>query len=184
MNRNKRWAIRGLGLAVGATLMIGLIALAQRPGPSAAVREGVTKIAALLEKNDTAAAEKLTAELSKPGSLHVMSLFGPTIGAVSAKGVTDKDLADHADTYKDAGYRAAAIASLLRASGKETDKKKQADWEAFTKDLQEAGLGMADAAGKKDGAALKAAAIKANGACAKCHETFRPPSVERVRTSG
>ena len=175
MNWSKRWGVRALGLVVGVSLMVGLIASASRPAPDPAVREGMTKLANLLEKKDTEAVDKLIAELSKkPTARSAMHMMNPMVGEAANKGVTDKDLADRADAYKEAGYQAAAIGAIIQATGKEADKKKQADWEAYSKELQEAGLSIVEAASKKDGSALKASAMKAGGACGKCHESFRP----------
>lgn len=185
MQRQQRWANRAAGLTAAASLMVGMMVYASRPAPDPAVREGVSQLAGLIEKNDAAGAEKLTAELStRPFARNVMSFFGGTIAEVSQKGVTDKDLADHADDYKKAGYEAAAVGMLLRATGKETDAKKQADWVAFTKELQTAGVALAEAAAKKAPAAVKAAAVKADGACTKCHEAFRPRTPAGVIRTG
>jgi hypothetical protein len=185
MRRNVRWAIRGLSLVVGLSLMAGMVCHAKRRPVDPAWKEDLAKAAVLLEKKDSAGTEKLIAELAKkPDVRDVMRLYNSMLTEVGEKGVTEKALTDGADLYKREGYQTAAIGLLLRtAQGKEDDKKKREDWTTFAKELHEAGLAIADAAGKKDGAALKAAALKADGACTKCHTTFRPPlPIGRVRT--
>jgi hypothetical protein len=191
-------AVRGLSVLAGLGLVAGMVSLSLAD-EATALRDDVIKVAALLEKKDTAGAEKIAAESGKKAEIEdLMALFalrkgknaalgiGKTAGAIqpdgiekklgelSKSGVSDKDLADHADAYKDMGLQTAAIAVMNGAHEvKDDGKKKAADWKAWSKELGEAGLALAEAAGKKDASGVKAAAAKADATCSKCHKVFR-----------
>ncbi len=80
------------------------------------------------------------------------------------------------DSYKTMGYRTAAIAVVTHAWG-EKDKrtlfrgrKKQKDWDTWTKDMYDASLALA----KADSAAgVQNAAKSLNASCNACHSVFR-----------
>lgn len=194
MRRHVRWA------AVGAAgLLWSMGVLSGRAADDADVKSAVQKIAAALDKNNTAEAKKVATETAKnvkdfEDVMHLFALrtkkglgVGPKPGAVTPDGIekkvetlADKDLtaaqmAAEAEALAQMGNDMAAIAeiSLAKKPAKDEGKKKVADWVKWSTEMRDAGLALAAAAKKKDAAGVKKAADKANTSCTKCHDVFR-----------
>jgi hypothetical protein len=185
-----------------ATMMLGIYAEAgKKPalqGQAAKVLE------ALMKEDGVADAKAAAAGLSKPagGAAKMdwvkalwdednkdydkdlaMQLFKSTragglgyekkVKDFSEKTPAGKDLTDIATMAN----KTVMIAQVLQkiAPTKAGDAKKTPEaWTKFAKDLQAAAADTAKAAGKKDGAATKAAIGKMDKACVNCHEVFKP----------
>ena len=72
-------------------------------------------------------------------------------------------------------YTAAAIGQVANAKPPEKDdgKKKKKDWVAWSQEMHEAALELADAAKKKDAAGVKTAAGKLDNKCNTCTKYSR-----------
>jgi hypothetical protein len=160
-------------------------------------REPVLKLASAIEKKDKDAKEQAKAIAKKVELESLMHLFqlrskkglgvGLKAGAVMPDGLEKKvetladkpltadALGDQATALEQMGYAMAAIGEVTLAKPPEKDmgKKKVKDWVKWSEDLRDASLLLAEAAKKKDPAALKNAADKANTSCNKCHDIFR-----------
>ena len=193
-----RWYLHGA--AVGAAgLILGLAVLGGRAADGKDLKAAIQKVAAAYDKNDEAGAKKLAAEVAKDTKdfedvMHLLALrtkkglgVGPKPGAITPDGIekmveelSGKEIAKgklEADSagLAQMGNEIAAIAevSLAKKPAKDEGKKKVADWVKWSNDMRGAGLALAAAAKKKDPAALKKAADKANTSCSKCHDVFR-----------
>jgi len=160
-------------------------------------REPVVKLASALEKKDKDAKEQAKGIAKKVEMESLMHLFqlrskkglgvGLKAGTVTPDGIekkievlADKPLAakalgDESESLQQMGYAMAAIAevSLAKPPEKDVGKKKVKDWVKWSEDLRDASLQLAEAAKKKDAAALQKATDKANTACNRCHDVFR-----------
>jgi hypothetical protein len=188
---------RALGLLALVALIAGLVSRGLADDAKG-LKDDVIKLAGLVEKKDAEAAKLADALGKKVETEDLMDLFavrkakspglgvGKTPGAITPDGIekklgdlakkplTEADLATQADALKDMGYQTAAIGAVNHASPvPEKKKARQADWVAWSKELEDTGVSLAEAAAKKDGAGVQKAAVKVNAACAKCHEVFK-----------
>ena len=145
--------------------------------------KGAAPVADLDEKTDLAGTMNLL-KLRSRGGLG----FGlkPPTGATTTDGIEAKvmalakrplpaaDLKKQADDLARSAYIMAAVSEVSDAhTPKKMPGKDPKDWTAWTKDMRDASLQLADAARKNDPAAVKAAASKLNASCNNCHGTFR-----------
>ncbi len=161
----------------------------------------VMKLAGSLEKKD-ADAKKQAADIAKnlegiEELMHLMSLrrpngkggvgVGPKPGAISPDGIEAKIMAlakkplsktqleKEADGLERMAYTAAAIGQVAnyKPPDKDDGKKKKKDWLAWSQEMSETALELAEAAKKKDAAGIKTAAGKLDNKCNTCHEVFK-----------
>ena len=198
MNRARGWLV-GLGL-----LALGLvITLAGRStGGEEKYKKSVLKIAAAIEKGNSAAAQAEAKALAK--SLKdfdeiedVMSVFklrekngigvGTKPNAIIPDGIELKLLAigrdapgqatvnKEAEALEKMSYVIAAVAevAIARPPDKDDGKKKKKDFIRWAKQMREAAPGLAAAAKSKSPAEIQKAAAKINSTCATCHSVFK-----------
>jgi len=198
MNRARGWLV-GLGL-----LALGLvITLAGRStGGEEKYKKSVLKIAAAIEKGNSAAAQAEAKALAK--SLKdfdeiedVMSVFklrekngigvGTKPNAIIPDGIELKLLAigrdapgqatvnKEAEALEKMSYVIAAVAevAIARPPDKDDGKKKKKDFIRWAKQMREAAPGLAAAAKSKSPAEIQKAAAKINNVCTSCHTTFK-----------
>jgi len=198
MNRARGWLV-GLGL-----LALGLvITLAGRStGGEEKYKKSVLKIAAAIEKGNSAAAQAEAKALAK--SLKdfdeiedVMSVFklrekngigvGTKPNAIIPDGIELKLLAigrdapgqatvnKEAEALEKMSYVIAAVAevAIARPPDKDEGKKKKKDWLEWSASMEKAALDLAAAAKTKNPTAIRNAAAKLNSNCNECHGTFR-----------
>ena len=198
MNRARGWLV-GLGL-----LALGLvITLAGRStGGEEKYKKSVLKIAAAIEKGNSAAAQAEAKALAK--SLKdfdeiedVMSVFklrekngigvGTKPNAIIPDGIELKLLAigrdapgqatvnKEAEALEKMSYVIAAVAevAIARPPDKDEGKKKKKDFIRWAKEMREAAPGLAAAAKSKSPAEIQKAAAKINNVCTSCHTTFK-----------
>lgn len=188
--------LTAVGLAVAA---LGFATLAGKGGAADDDAKGaVTKIADMLEKKDTAGAQKAAAAFAPKADIedvmHLMSLrrskglgVGAKPGAITPDGIEAKIMelgkrplpaakltAESSDLTRMA-YVAAAIGEVAHAKppAKDEGKKKKADWVKWSGDMRDAALKLADATKAKNPMEVKAAATKLYSSCTTCHEVFR-----------
>ena len=195
------------GWVVGAVVLMMAIGYLVGSGPTNAaddkgMADTIKKIAAALEKKDSAEAKKLADTLK--GSeledvMHLMALrtkkglgVGPKPGAITPDGMEKKlielakkpldakQLSDESAALAELGYNTAAIAqvALAKTPDKDEGKKKKKDWIALSDDMIQGGLQLAAAAKEKNAAGVQKAAIKLDRSkmesnCNKCHDIFR-----------
>jgi hypothetical protein len=70
-------------------------------------------------------------------------------------------------------YQLAADGSLTAAFAKEEGKERAAEWQKYALAQRDAGVRLAEAATKKDAAAVHQAATALESACTQCHDKFR-----------
>jgi hypothetical protein len=188
-------------VAACAAVLLGLWFLTEVGRTGAAddydARDPVLKLAGAIEKKDKDAKDQAKDIAKKVELENLMHLFqlrskkglgvGLKAGAVMPDGMekkvemlADKPLAAaalgaEATGLEQMGYAMAAIAevSIAKPPEKDMGKKKIKDWVKWSEDLRDASLQLAEAAKKKDAAALQKAADKANTSCNKCHDVFR-----------
>jgi hypothetical protein len=161
-------------------------------------KDTVPKIAAALEKNDKAGAQKQAAALASKAEIedvmHVFSLrrskglgVGPKADAIKPDGIEAKimdlakkpmdakKLAEEADALVQMGYIAAAVGQVAHAKPPEKDegKKKKSDWLKWSQAMHEAALEFATTAKAKKPADVHKAALKLNASCTNCHTVFK-----------
>jgi Cytochrome C' len=140
-------------------------------------REPVVKLASALEKKDKDAKEQAKKGLGVGLKAGVVMPDGieKKIEVLADKPLAAKALGDESESLQQMGYAMAAIAevSLAKPPEKDVGKKKVKDWVKWSEDLRDASLQLAEAAKKKDAAALQKATDKANTACNRCHDVFR-----------
>jgi hypothetical protein len=187
----------GLALLLGVVVSPGAADDKDEKSMPKEVREGVLKVAADLAMDKAADATKDAAALKGKDLKFPMRLFklrknhgfgvGDKAGAIDPDGIERKveelgekapaaaDLAKEADALKDAGYRMAAIAAVAEqkvpaaGAGMKTPK----NWAKWCADMRTAGIELAKAAEKKDGAGVQKASKAAQAACTACHDAFR-----------
>lgn len=193
--------------AVAWATVIGLLAVAffLTAGRSHAdidkkqMNAALVKIAAALEKGDTATATKEAAALakqiedlddlmhsfkprnkkglgvgSKPGVV-VPDGIEQKLNAIARDGITPGELGKEGDALTEAAWLTAAIAEVTKhkAPTKDMGKKKKSKWIEWANGTHEAAKEMAAAAKAKNANAVKAAATKVNNNCNNCHTVFR-----------
>jgi len=184
-----------------AGLALGLGLLSAGPGSAAddkTLPDGVQKVAAALEKKDTAGAKKLAEEIAKKAQMDdIMHLYalrtkkglgvGSKAGAISPDGIErklmdlakkkldDKALGDESPALTEMGYSMAALALIAgsKPPDKDEGKKKKKDWVSWSDELQKQAIEFASAAKDKKAAELHKAAKGADATCTKCHDVFR-----------
>jgi hypothetical protein len=178
-----RWWLFGLSL-------LGVVGVAGVSGRSYAPdKDGIRGIVELLKKGDRAGARKAAEAYAKKNDdvLEVMEGFrtGPRGGLANAgieltilklarSGTTAEELTRRSAEFQEMGYNTAAISLVAEAlaPAKDEDKKKK-DWIEWSRGNVEHGLKLAEAAGAKNAAEVKAAADKLRNGCVNCHTVFR-----------
>lgn len=114
----------------------------------------------------------------KPGAYKPDGIEAQIIMALNKKVVPEKDLKAKAADYKKLAYVTLALAEITAAATpkKNEGKKKIADWQKFTKEMQDAAKELATGVEKADGKTVFNAAKKLDGSCTGCHQDFRPAS--------
>jgi hypothetical protein len=184
-----------LVLAVGFGFWVAMTGAAADDDP----KTTIPKIAAAIEKNAAADAQKQAADLAKKAEIedvmHVFSLrrskglgVGTTPDAIKPDGIEAKimdlakkpldakKLAEEADALVHMGYIAAAVGEVAHAKPPEKDegKKKKSDWLKWSKAMNEAAKEFASAVkDKKSPADVQKAALKLNASCTNCHTVFK-----------
>jgi len=198
MNRARGWLV-GLGLlALGVVITLA----GRSTGGEEKYKKSVLKIAAAIEKGNSAAAQAEAKALAK--SLKdfdeiedVMSVFklrekngigvGTKPNAIVPDGVELKLLAiardapgqatvnKEAEALEKMSYVIAAVAevAIARPPDKDDGKKKKKDFIRWAKQMREAAPGLAAAAKSKSPAEIQKAAAKINSVCTSCHMTFK-----------
>jgi len=198
MNRARGWLI-GLGLlALGVVITLA----GRSTGGEEKYKKSVLKIAAAIEKGDSAAAKAEAKALAK--SLKdfdeiedVMAVFklrdkngigvGTKPNAIVPDGIELKLLAigrdapsqnavnKEAEALEKMSYVIAAVAevAIARPPDKDEGKKKKKDFIRWAKEMREAAPGLAAAAKSKSPAEIQKAAAKINSVCTSCHSTFK-----------
>ena len=186
-------------IIVAIAVAIGLyLAPTGRAGDAKVYAAEVNKIADMLEKKDTAGAEKAAQALAKKVEdiVEVMDLFKPRskggigvgakAGAVVPDGIeqfllkigrdtpTAKEMKDTAALTRMA-YVSGAIAEVAHAKvpDKDLGKKTRKAWMGYSKEFRESWSDMVTAAKGKSAAQVKTAAVKMNNSCANCHGVFK-----------
>ena len=97
------------------------------------------------------------------------------IRMIGTKKVSDENLAKAAKELEILGYRESAMGSLIHAyaPAKKVGNRDPNEWRELSIAMRDAGIALADAAAKKNGDAVLAAANKLNNACNQCHTVFR-----------
>ena len=194
MKTRARW------LVAGAALALGLWGLATVGSSFAAddEKDGILKLAGMIEKGDDAAAKKEAAAIAKKAELEdVMHLFklrkmkglgiGDTPDAITPDGIEAKfialtkkplsatDLGKQADDLAKAADVSAAIAAvaIIKAPEKKVGAKDPKEWKQWAEDLDKGSKELAAAARKKDAKGIQDAAKKSVKACNDCHAVFR-----------
>ncbi len=185
--------LRRAGVAAAAGLLgLLLVVTPGRGGDDKELREGVDKLADLLDKKDADAAKKQAADLAQKYQLEeVMGLLekrdrggfgvGPKADVIRPDGIeaklsdlatrkamTDKEYAEQAEAIKRMALRAAAVAEVAQQMA--PMKAKAAQWKGFADGMKKTALDLA-AAKKPD--EVRSAAGKVNGNCADCHAVFK-----------
>jgi hypothetical protein len=192
---NTKWSFWSAGITL---LGLGLWAVLAGRGSaddSAALKDGVLKIANGIKKGDTVTADAMAAKLAKKvddlGDL--MELFkkrdkggigaGSKAGAVIPDGIEIKlvtmgrDAPSSATAKKEAagleemGYVIAAMAKVTKNKMQSGAKAK--DWNGWCDDMAKNGLKLSEIAKSTSAADLKTIATKINGSCNACHSAYR-----------
>ena len=198
MNRARGWLV-GLGLlALGVVITLA----GRSTGGEEKYKKSILKIAAAIEKGNSAAAKAEAKALAK--SLKdfdeiedVMSVFklrekngigvGTKPNAIIPDGIELKLLAigrdapgqatvnKEAEALEKMSYVIAAVAevAIARPPDKDDGKKKKKDFIRWAKQMREAAPGLAAAAKSKSPAEIQKAAAKINSVCTSCHMTFK-----------
>jgi hypothetical protein len=181
-------AVRAAALQLSDAVEKGQLDAAKAQAAALASLKGAAKGAApagdLDEKADLAGIMNLLRLRSKGGLG-----FGvkPPPGAATTDGIEARvmglakrplpaaDLKKQADDIVRSAYILAAVSEVseVHTPKKKVGDKDPKDWTAWTNDMRESSLQLADAARKGDPAAVKVAASKLNSSCNNCHGTFR-----------
>ncbi len=191
----KQLCMCSAGLAL--LVMAGWVFLASSgsAGEAAGLKDGVLKIAASVQKGDTAAAQSQAAVLAKKVEdlADLMELFKKRdkggIGVGLKKGVVvpdgieiklvkmGRDAPSTSEATKEAealqhmGAVVAAMAYVTKS--KPPAKVKAKEWNGWCDDLAASGMKLSAAAKDHAPADLKAAASKINATCNACHSVYR-----------
>lgn len=191
----RAWTIGLVALVLGVGFLSSRTSIA---ADGKTLVDGVKKVADALEKKDTAGAKKQAEAIAKDTAMEdLMHLFalrtkkglgvGSKPGSINPDGIERKlmDLAkkpldakqmgDEAQAIKEMGNDMAALAAVCTAKPPEKDdgKKKKKDWVAWSAELQQQSLDLANAAKDKKAADVQKAAKAADATCTKCHDVFR-----------
>jgi hypothetical protein len=189
--------VRNLGVAIGLTVALGVVAAADDKEKKAAL-EKVVKLAGAVEKKDKAAVQGLVNDLKKAELLDVMTALklrkngglgiGDKEGAVTPDGIEAKligmakkpmgksELDKQAADLEKAAYVMAGIADVAVHKcpvQKKQGEKDPAAWKKWCDEMRDGSLELAAALKKKDETAVKNAAAKVNSSCNNCHGIFR-----------
>lgn len=163
-------------------------------------RAAVLKIADLIEKKQYDDAKKEAQALAKKvdemkpvmKSLALRSNggvgFGAKAGAFTPDGIEAKlinsgrkemsaaDLKAQAEALERMSYITAAVAevALAKPPAKKVGDKDPKEWLAWSKDMRESALKLADAAKAQDAKAVKESVNKLYLSCTSCHKPFKP----------
>jgi len=190
-----------VGALVGALTILGLLFVVNRPGNAEGEKElapAVQKIAGLIAKGESAAAQQQAKTLAKDTELEeVMNLFKPRkkhglgvgskAGAVIPDGIelqfqklgrdalSPTTLNKEADALEHMAYDTAAVAefAIAKPPAKDEGKKTVKEWNNYAKEFRDASMAFAKAVQSKAPAAVHKAAEQVNGACNSCHSVFR-----------
>lgn len=169
-------------------------------GDAKALQASIDKIAAALKKGDKDGAKSMADALAKKTEeiAEVMDLFKPRkkggFGVGEKPGSVEPDHIDqllvkmsgpnppapatlkkHAAALEQMAYRTAAIALIsgAKAPEKNQGKKTRKDWIAWSTEMHDGAIALAEAAKAMKVADIKSGASKTYGACANCHGVFR-----------
>jgi hypothetical protein len=196
MSTTRIWIAGAVFAAVGAAVLLPYTSGA---GENKALRDGIDKIAAALQKGDTDAAKKEADALAKKTEelVEMMDLFkprkkdgfgiGPTPGAVAQDGIEQmiqhlqRDVPPAATLKKNSAaleqmaYRTAAMALITHAKPvqKAATGAGRKEWNDWANDMFDGSLKLAAAAKALGAQDVKTAAVKVNNSCNACHSKHR-----------
>jgi hypothetical protein len=199
MTSTVRWVVAG-----GVVSALAIWLLAASTGSAAdddqAAREGVLKVADLIQKKDMDTAKKQAEAIAKKINdpepiMNTMSPredgglgIGAKPGAIKPDGIEKKLLeidktplkdpqaATEADALQEMAYRIAAVAAMAQNACPVPAKqgaKDPKDWKRWTDDMQKQALDLADATKTKKAAEVNKAVKKLNDTCTACHAVFK-----------
>jgi len=180
-----------------AVLALGVGLLAVRAADDNGAKDGVLKLAGMVEKGDPAV-KKTAEDVAKEGLNEAMTLlklrskdglgFGAKAGkdaskdgieakiiGLAKKELTKAEIKEQAADLEKSAYITAAIAHVtdVHTPKKKVGDKDPKEWMKSTEDMKQSSMDLAAAAKKGDTAAVKKAATKLNSSCNNCHGIFR-----------
>jgi hypothetical protein len=190
----------GVAVFIVAAMGFGYWVAIGGAGDDKEVSDTVRKIAAALEKKDTAEAKKLAKAVADKEEIedvmHVLSLrrakglgVGPTPGKINPDGIEAKiidlsgkkamapeQLNAEADALVQMAYIAAAVGEIANAKppAQDDNKKKKSDWLKWSAEMRDSALEFAGVAKGKNPEAVKKGATKLLANCTTCHDVFKP----------
>ena len=183
----------GLGSIVLAGLVSAVVLSQSGAGENKALRDGVDKVAASIQKGDKDAAKKDAEAIAKKieDLADLMDLFKPTkkggIGFDDKTGIeqmlqglgrdapSGASLKKNAEGLQKMAYRTAAMALITheRPVSKASSGGARKEWNGWSDDIVEGSIKLAAAAKAMGAADVKTAAAKINAACNSCHSKHR-----------
>jgi hypothetical protein len=199
MKSTVRWVVAG-----GVVSALAVWLLAAGAGSAAdddqVAREGVLKVADLIQKKDMDTARKqaqtIAQKINDPEPImNTMSPredgglgVGAQPGAIKPDGIEkklleidktplkDQQAAAEAGALQEMAFRIAAVATMAQSTcpvPAKQGKKDPKDWKKWTEDMQKQALELADAAKGKKAAEINKAVKTLNNTCATCHAVFK-----------
>jgi hypothetical protein len=198
MKLSARWLVVG-GLASALVVWSLAASSTSAADEDKEAKDGVLKIAGMLEKKDADAAKKEADALAKKveDMEPVMNLMSPVTdgglgvakpAAANPDGIekkvqdmdklplTQKQVEQQSDALVQMAYEIAAIAKVAQQKCPVPAKQGAKDpkkWQGWSADLEKGALELAEAAKAKKADAVKKAVTTMSNTCANCHEVFK-----------
>ena len=142
------------------------------PADRALLRANLPDVTDLMEifRNKSKGGEGLHADLQYHPKLKNLNGIEALLGALSAKKLSEDNLAKVEKELPKLGYRLAVVASLTHEL---TPKKEGADWRRISIQMRDASIALAEAAHKKNADGILKAAVSLESSCTQCHSAFK-----------
>jgi hypothetical protein len=199
MKSTVRWVVVG-GVVSALAIWLVVASTGSAADDDEAARQGVLKVADLIQKKDMDTAKKQAQTVAQKINdaepiMHTMDPredgglgVGAKPGAIKPDGIEKKlleidktplkqqQVAAEGDALEEMAYRIAAVATMAQHAcpvpAKQGNKDPK-DWKQWTGDMQKGALELADAAKGKKAADINKAVKNLNNTCATCHAVFK-----------
>ncbi len=121
-------------------------------------------------KGKSKGGEGLHAELQYHPKLKNLNGIEALIGALSAKKLSEENLAKVEKQLPLLAYRMAVVGAITHEFA---PQKGAGQWRELSSQMRDASITLADAAGKKNGDGVLKAAVSLENSCTQCHSAFK-----------
>ena len=121
-------------------------------------------------RNKSKGGEGLNADLQYHPKLKNLNGIEALLGALSAKKLSEDNLAKVEKELPKLAYRIAVVAAITHEL---TPQKRAGEWRDLSIQMREASIALAEAAHKKNADGILKAAVSLESSCTQCHSAFK-----------